>query len=145
MSAQLIWFIVGVICIFLEIIIPGGIVVFLGVSAVIVAALIYFGVITSVVSAFLSWFILSIFMMFVLRSFVMKYFEGDSHRQNVDEDEDAKGAMVEVIEEILPHKEGRVRFRETTWVARSDEALVVGVSAIIEKRDGNKWIVKSIS
>ncbi|MCK5883694.1 MAG: NfeD family protein [Bacteriovoracaceae bacterium] len=144
MQAHIIWLILGAILMLLETVIPGGIVVFLGFAAIMVAGFVHFSIITSIPIAIITWFISSIFMMFVLRSFFMKFFEGDSYKQIVDEDEDAIGSCVEVIEKILPHEEGRVRFRNTTWGARSDEEFSVGEKAIIEKRDGNKWVVKSI-
>ncbi len=144
MQAQMIWLIVGAVFMLLEVVIPGGIVVFLGIASVSVAALIHFEIVNDIPTAFMSWFIISIVMMFGLRSFFMKYFEGDSHTENIDEDQDSIGSIVEVVEDVLPHKEGRVRFRNTTWVARSDQEILTGKEAVIEGRDGNKWIIKSI-
>ena len=128
----------------LESLVPGGIIIFLGFSAIIVGGGLYMGYINDMVTAFLTWFILSIVSMLFLRSLFIKYFEGDTSLDNVDEDEDLKGGIVEVVEEILPHKEGRVRFRDSTWVALSDEEISVGKKAVISKRRGNKLEVKSI-
>ena len=74
----------------------------------------------------------------------MKYFEGDSKVQNVDEDLDLIGSMVVVKDEVLPHREGRVRFRGSTWIARSDDELSPGTQAVIAGRDGNILIVKQV-
>jgi len=82
--------------------------------------------------------------MLFLRSIFIKHFEGDSIIQNVDEDIDIDGSLVEVIEEIFPHKEGRVKFRDSSWTARSDENIKVAQRAIIIHRDGNTLIIKSI-
>jgi membrane protein implicated in regulation of membrane protease activity len=144
MQAQMIWLILGAVFILLEVVVPGGIVIFLGVASLTVSGLVHFGVITDVPTALITWFIVSIVMMFGLRSFFMKYFEGDSHTENIDEDADSIGSIVKIIEDVLPHKEGRVKFRETTWGARSDEELLKGTEAVISGRDGNKWIIKSI-
>lgn len=144
MKTEMIWFIIGVVSILLEFVIPGGIIVFLGMAAVIVAALIYFGVITSTVQAMLTFFVLSIFLMLVLRSIFIKYFEGDSYLENTDEDADAIGSVVEVVEVIEPHKEGRINFRGSTWVALGQEHFNVGDKAVISGRSENKWIIKSI-
>jgi len=116
----------------------------LGIAAVIVGLGIYFSFITTIVSAFIAWFIISIFLMLFLRSIFIKHFEGDSIIQNVDEDIDIDGSLVEVIEEIFPHKEGRVKFRDSSWTARSDENIKVAQRAIIIHRDGNTLIIKSI-
>jgi membrane protein implicated in regulation of membrane protease activity len=74
----------------------------------------------------------------------MKYFEGDSTVQNVDESADYLNAMVEVIEAVHPYKEGRVSFRGSTWQARSDEEIAQGTTAVIIGRDGNTWIIKTL-
>ena len=144
METWVIWMISGVIMMVLELIIPGGIIVFLGLAAAFVGALVYFNILTSVVHAFISWFIISLFLMLVLRSVFMKYFEGDSSVQNVDEDKDHLGKIVEVVEDILPFKEGRIKFSDTTWKARSNEEILKGSKAIIEARDGSTWFVKPI-
>ena len=144
MNIAFAWLLFGAICIFLEFILPGGIISFLGLAAIFVGALMYFGVITSLVHAFISFFILSLVLILLLRSFFMKYFEGDSRVQNVDEDLDSIGSIVEVVEDIYPHKEGRVRFRDTSWQARSDDELLVGSKAIITERDESCWVVKAI-
>lgn len=144
MEQWIIWAIAGGIMILLEFIVPGGIIVFLGVAASIVGLSVYLGFINTFVSALLAWFILSIFLMLVLRSFFMKYFEGDSNIENVDEDADLLGVLVEVVEEVLPYKEGRVRFRDTTWSARSEETFSVGSKATVSGRDGNHLIIKSL-
>lgn len=144
MDVWLIWLISGVVMILLEFIIPGGIIVFLGIAASIVAGGIFAGWIDSLTNALLTWFITSLFLMIFLRSIFIKYFEGDTSIQNVDEDIDLKGSLVTVVEEVLPHKSGRVKFRDTTWQARSDEEFAEGSSAIIADRDGNVLIIKSI-
>ena len=144
MKMYLAWVILGAILITAETIVPGGIVVFLGTSAVIVGLLVYFGVITNVVTAFITWFIISIISMLFLRSLFMKYFEGETSIDNVNEDEDILGKIVEVSELIEPHKEGRIRFGDSTWIARSDDTLTTDDKAVITGRDGNKFIVKAI-
>ncbi|MFK8139124.1 MAG: NfeD family protein [Bdellovibrionales bacterium] len=144
MSFYMIWLGLGVLFILLEAVIPGGIIVFLGLAAVVTSGLIYFGFITTLTSALISWFIISLLMLFILRSIFMKFFEGDIEVQNVDEENEYKGAIVEVLEDIYPHKEGRVGYRDSTWRARSDDKIKSGERAIIVSKDGNDWVVKSI-
>lgn len=144
MEQWLIWVIAGAVMVLLEFILPGGIIVFLGLAAMMVGGSIHLGWITSTTTAFLTWFISSIFLMLFLRSIFIKYFEGDTKVQNVDEDIDLVGSLVEIVEDVLPHKEGRVKFRDTTWIARSDEKLQVGSKAVVSGRDGNNLIIKSL-
>lgn len=144
MEFWLIWGVAGLVMALLEIVLPGGIVVFLGAAAIAVSAALKFGIMTSPVNAFIAWFITSIVFILFLRSFFMKYFEGDSSVQDVDESKEGIGGIVEVVETIYPHKEGRVRFRDSTWGARSSQQIDIGQKAIIEHKDQNIWIVKSL-
>jgi membrane protein implicated in regulation of membrane protease activity len=143
MKIWLIWILGGLILSLLELIVPGGIIVFVGVAGIIVGLLIKFGFITSLVTSFIVWFILSIVFMFVLRSFFMKYFEGETFIENTSEDEDAKGAIVEVVETIFPYKEGRIKFRGSSWKARSEKEIKEGDKGVITGRDESVWIVES--
>lgn len=144
MDTHSLWIIAGIVMVVLEFLIPGGIISFVGLSAIIVGVGIYFKIIDSVASAFITWFITSLILLLTLRSVFMKYFEGDSVVQDVDEDKDSIGAIVEVIEEVEPYKEGRVRYRETTWIARSDEHFDIGAKARIINREGNIYIIKAL-
>ena len=68
-----IWFILGMTLIALEFFIPGAILSFLGMGAVMVAGLLHFKLTTGVLQAFISWFIISIILVLFLRSFVLKF------------------------------------------------------------------------
>ena len=144
MAIWLIWIVAGTVMALLELVLPGGIIVFLGLSAMLVGALVYFGLVTTIPMAFMSWFIVSVVMILFLRSLFMKYFEGDSIVHNVDEDQNLVGAVVVISEKVRPYKDGRVKFRDTTWGARSEEEIGVGSKAQVIKREGNVLIIKSL-
>lgn len=144
MQPWLIWTIAGAFLITLEMLLPGGIVVFLGCSALMVALGIKLELLTGWSQGLIAWFVMSILLLFTLRSFFMKYFEGDSSVQDVSEHNDIQGNIVNVTEDILPHRDGRVQFRGTGWQARSEEDIATGSKAIIIKLEGNVLIVKSI-
>ena len=74
----------------------------------------------------------------------MKYFGGDYTVQNVDENADAKGSIVEVAEDIQPFRDGRVHFRGSTWQARSESEITEGQQAIVLEMNGNILIVKPL-
>lgn len=138
------WLVAGGLLIVSELLLPGGVVVFLGISALIVGGGIKFGYLNSFTSILLTMFFSSLFLLIFVRSFFMKFFAGDTTVHNVDEQKDAQGTLVEVEEDILPHKEGRVNFRGTAWQSRSEEELIKGSKAIIIRIEGNIIIVKSI-
>jgi inner membrane protein len=144
MEEAIIWLVTSVVLMLLEIVIPGGVVIFLGIAAGIVAASVGLGLVDTIWHSLILWFISSVVLLLGLRSFFMRYFEGDSTVQNVSEEDDYLSSVVEVVEEIHPYREGRVSFRGVTWQARSEENLPLGSSAVIRGRDGNTWIVKSL-
>lgn len=138
-----IWMVAGIIFLFAEIILPGAIAVFLGLAALIVAASLYFGFINGWVNAFTMWFISSLLLIIILRSFFHRFMQGDVEKQNTDEDMDAFGSIVEVIEKIEPTKNGRIRFRGTTWTAKCyDKILLPGSKAKIVLRKDIDWVVE---
>ena len=143
MQPWLIWMSLGIALMVAELLVPGGIVVFLGISAMVVSMAIYVGWISSVTYALLTWFITSIVFMLFLRSLFMKYFEGDSQIHDVDDNAGISGKIVEVIEEITPEQSGRVRMRDSTWVAKSEENFKIGDKAIIVSIEENILTIKS--
>ena len=143
-TAMIVWLSLGIGLILMEFIIPGGIVAFLGLAALVVAALLHFDLVTNIIYLITTWFIVSLFMIFVIRTFFMRWFPGNETIQDTDEDLQCIGSVVTVVETITPYQEGRIRFRETTWVAQSQFEIAPGQRAVIENRNGNKWIVKPI-
>lgn len=142
MEAHKFWLISALVLIVLEFVIPGGVVVFLGLSALIVWALLAFGIIKGLYLSLIIWFISSIIMLLLLRSFFMKYFEGDSRVQSTDEDSDAYGQTVEVIEDVNPSHPGRIYFRGSSWSAKSEVSILKNEKATIVGRDSNTYIIK---
>jgi len=144
MNAIQIWIIVGLILMAMELMLPGAVVAFLGFSALIVAALLYFGFLSGPIQAVTAYFVISIFLLLFIRGFFTKFFEGDTSEDNTDEDLDLQGSLVTVAEEIKPHAPGRVRLQESTWSAQSDHRIQEGQSARVVKRDGNTLIVEPV-
>lgn len=144
MEPWLIWTIAGGALILLELVVPGAVTIFVGLSAMVVGLCLKLGLIQSLLASLITWFILSILLLLFVRTIFVKHFEGDSRVQDVDEDKDAVGSLVDVTEDIEPHREGRISFRGASWQARSEEALIKGTKAIILSREDKTWIVKSI-
>ena len=71
--------------------------------------------------------IVSIIFMFFVRSLFMKYFQG-LLVQEVDEDIQLIGKEVEVIEDVSPELQGRIRMRDTTSAVTSEETINQGIS-----------------
>lgn len=144
MDIWLIWVSAGIVMALLELIVPGGILVFLGLSALVVGGGVYFNLLTTIHMAFIAWFIISIVFMLFLRSLFMKYFEGDTSIQEVGEENEYAGSLVEIVELIEPFKDGRVMYKGTTWTGRSEVRLEIGSKARVIKREGSALLIEEI-
>jgi membrane protein implicated in regulation of membrane protease activity len=138
------WVIGGGVLMASELVVPGMITFFLGLSAFVVALGYKLGFLERVLPGFTTWFIVSLFCVFFLREFAKKLLPGDSKYKSIDEDYDAFGKIVDVIEDIsVKHTEGRIRFRGTTWKATTSAKLIpAGKKAKIVARDNLVWIVE---
>ena len=141
-SYMIAWLIFSAVMLAAEFVVPGAILGFLGIAGLMVAGLMYLGWIEGPVEIMMTFFVLSIVLILVVRTTFLRFLPGDSRVENTDEDKDAEGSLVLVLEDISPERFGRIGFRDSTWEARSDLAIKAGDQAIITGRDGNCWIVK---
>lgn len=121
--------------------------VFFGVSALMVAGLRAAGVIDSAGASLLLWSFASVAMALPLRPLARKYFKtGEARVDHSDEDRDAMGEIVEVVEEISDsHQNGRVRFQGTTWAAQTTEGTIpAGARCKLMVKDKLVWIVEPL-
>ncbi len=137
------WIVAGAVFIVLELIAPGMVLVFLGAGALLVALLVWLGLVQTWVASITTWFIASLVLLLVLRGFFQRFMSGDAETQSTDEDFDAYGEVVDVVEAIGPDKEGRIRYRGTTWQAACyDNTLEAGTQAKIVCRENLIWVVE---
>ena len=130
---EVVWAVAGVVLIALELIIPGGIVMFLGASCFLVAAALKLQMITGVVQALSLWFILSIVLILAFRQVVQKFVGGETTTVETDEVLDYYGKTAQVVETIGPGESlGRVSFQGSTWPAIGDGQIIeVGATVTI--------------
>jgi inner membrane protein len=144
MEPWLIWTIAGGVFILSELIIPGMITIFIGLAAVLTGLGIKFSYLDSPASVFTTFIVSTLFFLIVIRTFFLRFYKGDTTVHNVDEQEDMKGSIVVVEDDIEPYKDGRIHFRGSTWQARSDISIQKNAKAIILRLEGNTFIVKPI-
>ena len=137
------WLIFGFVLVMAELLISGLIILFLGIGAMIVALLIWLGLLESFLSMFGLWVIISLVLAFTLRDVIGNFLPSGSEIGNLDEDQDARGKVVIVITTVTPYNnEGRIEFRGTTWPACCPEAtLSPGSQAVLVKRNLDVWVV----
>ncbi|WP_306416224.1 NfeD family protein [Thalassotalea mangrovi] len=145
-NSVLLWGGLGLLMMLLEIIIPGGIIIFLGISAVIVALSLQFGLIDHWVHAFTLWFILSLLLLLLFRNITQKMVGGDTRIDNTDEELDMFGASVEVVETIGPgNRMGRVIFQGSSWTALGDGSEIKpGDAAKVICRENISLVVEKV-
>jgi inner membrane protein len=140
-----VWLIAGVLLIVTELFIPGLVVCFLGVGAILVAGFRWLGLLTGTVDSFTAWFIISIVLLVGLRHLLLKWLPSERSYQMTDEDLEAVGSIVEVVEPISSSDQnGRVRFGGTTWPAIAKEGTISkGKKVKLILRDNLVWRVEA--
>jgi len=135
----------GLLLLFFEVVVPGGVALFLGLGGVVVAALRFIGLLTDPLTAVVAWALLSAGLTVALRPVALRYFGGDSITGITDENAETMGQTVTVIEPVSADKPGRVRFRGAAWDARTLEGkLPEGAEARIVYRDNLTWVVEAV-
>ena len=138
------WVAAGVLLMLSEFIIPGMVVLFLGAGALVVATARVLGVVDSWMGCFLLWFCSSLGLILTFRGVLQRFVSGDADFQSTDEDADAFGQIVEVVQPVTTRGEkGRIRFRGSTWPARClTQELPAGSRARIVGRDNLVWLIE---
>ena len=135
----------GVLLLFFEVVVPGGVALFLGLGGIVVAALRFIGLLTDPFTAVIAWALLSAGLTVALRPVALRYFGGDSITGITDENAETMGQSVTVTEPVSADEPGRVRFRGAAWDARTMEGtLPKGAEARIVYRDNLTWVVEPV-
>lgn len=140
------WIISGIVLCVLEILVPGFVICFFGVAAIITGILSYIFPNISLPWLFLIFSALSIVLTLVLRRFIPKVFKGETEKANANSDcDDFSHATAVVVEEIKPGiVGGKVSFEGSFWTARSDEEILAGEEVHVIKRENITLIVEKI-
>lgn len=138
------WLVLAVIFAFLEIFIPGGILLNLAIASVLVALGVHQQWLDTWVLTLTTWFICASILLFALYFLTDKFFQGQQTSNNVDEELDIYGKKVDVIEKIGPGTlAGRVTFQGTTWSALGDGSeIAAGAEVTIICKENISLIVE---
>lgn len=140
-----IFFLGGVLLMILETVLPGGVAFFLGVGGLLTGGLRLLGLVSDPVTSVLIWMFLSTGLTIALRPLAARYLGGDFSFAMTDEDAEAMGQTVTVVEPVDAESKGRIRFRGATWDARTTEGrLPKGAEARILYRDNLTWMVEPV-
>ncbi len=143
MAIEAIWFIAGLLLVFAELIVPGFIILFFGVGALVTSLVAWLMPESSFVLQGWTFAIVSIVSLFVGRRFFRKALSGKRYDDGADADDDGVvGCPAEVVEAISPLVPGRVSVRGVEWPARSEAELPVGQRVKVVGRENITLIVQ---
>ncbi len=130
----------------LELVLPGGVAFFLGLSALGVGITRFFGLISDPGTSLAVWLLASVGLTIAIRPFIKKYFKGDTFFKLADEDYEAMDQVVDVVEPLTDSdSSGRIKMNGISWQARSIEGPVpAGKKVRIKYRENTTWIVEPI-
>ncbi|MCP4255979.1 MAG: NfeD family protein [Planctomycetes bacterium] len=142
---DIIWFLVGLVLLIMEFVLPGLIIAFFGVGAWIVAFICCFtdiGINTQLIIFIIS----SVLSLLLLRKWLKGVFLGHTgSKQNLKEKLDEFiGQKAVVKEKIMPKSGGKVEFHGTNWLAQADEEIAEGAMVQIIGKDNITLKVKSL-
>jgi membrane protein implicated in regulation of membrane protease activity len=140
------WLSSGIFLMAIEFIVPGLVMVFVGLGSLTVALFMQLGYIDVVIDQFITFFISSIFYLVTLRFLVIRFVPSESRKENIDEDKEVFGTIVEIIADIDPGELGRVEYSGSSWQVRAEkeQTFLKGEKVKIIGRDNITWIVQKI-
>ena len=142
---EVIWFFIGLLLLFAEMVIPGLLIVFFAFGAWVVTAVSLLTPLT--LNQQLALFVMSSVLSLVLaRSWLKSLFTGHvSSRSDGSPDlGEFVGQRAVVIEKITTKLPGRVEFHGTTWLAQADVEVPEGAVVEIQKKDNLTLKVKVV-
>ena len=142
---EIIWFLVGLVLLIMEFILPGLVIFFFGVGAWVVAIICLFTEI-GINTQLIIFIICSVVSLLVLRRWLKGVFLGHTGssqdlKQNMDE---FVGQRAIVKQKILPKLGGKVEFHGTNWEAQADQEIDEGTVVEILEKDSLTLKVKIV-
>jgi len=137
LKPELIWFLVGLLLLIAEFMIPGLIVFFFGVGAWVVAVVCLLTEITLNVQL-LIFIVSSVLLLVLLRSWVKGIFTGHvTGKQDLRQElSEFIGERAVVTQTITPKLAGKVELHGTNWVAEADVEISEGTAVeVVAKRN----------
>ena len=140
------WLGSGIFLMAIEFLVPGLVLVFVGLGSLTVVFGMHFGYIDGILQQFITFFISSIIYLFTLRFLVLRFVPSVTRKANIDEDEEVMGSIVEIVAEITSGEFGRVEHSGSSWQARAegDQTILKGEQVKIIGRENITWIVQKI-
>jgi membrane protein implicated in regulation of membrane protease activity len=136
----------GFILMIMELLLPGGVAFFLGISGLGVGVLRWLGILSDPFWSVFWWLSSALGLSILIRPFIKKYLKGDRSFKLADEDYEAIDKVVDVVETVTDYdNSGRIRYQGISWQARTmDGEIRPGQKARISYRENTTWIVEAL-
>jgi len=143
LKPEIIWFLVGLALLIIEFMLPGLIIAFFGIGAIIVAIVCLITDI-SVEAQLIIFIVASVLSLLCLRSWLKGIFIGHvKGRQDMTEDlQEFVGERAVVVEKISPKAGGKVELHGTNWTAQADAEIPEGTAVEVTGKDNLTLKVK---
>ena len=127
-SCAWLWIYAGALLVLLELVVPGFVLCFFGLSAATVGLLRFaFGEAFTLTWQLAAFSAFSVLYIAILRRMLKKVFVGGKVETKTDFDNESVGRLGKVTEEIRPPLAGRVLIGDAEWTAVASEPLAAGV------------------
>jgi membrane protein implicated in regulation of membrane protease activity len=145
LEAKYLWLLAGVVMIILEFMLPGFVIVFFGVGAILVGVICWLWTI-SFNAQLVLFMAISVVLLLAIRKWVKNIFVGYTSSQEAigELSKEFAGELATVISEIAPDNPGKVEFHGTNWEAESDEPIARGERVKIIGQRSIRLMVKKI-
>lgn len=144
-SCAWLWLYVGAFLMLAELLLPGFVIFFFGLSAATVGLMRFaLGDAFTLTWQLASFSAFTILYLAVLRRVLKKIFSGSVERSSVDLDRTAIGRTGQVTVTIVPPKSGRVMIGDAEWTAIASAPVAVGVDVKVVGQDNLTMTVEPI-
>lgn len=133
LTPELFWFLLGLVLLIAELALPGIIIMFFGIGAMITALTTWLGITPNATSQNVVFAVSSVVLLFVLRQRLQKIFVGTTTDDSVEDEFTGKEARV-----LYPidDAQGKIEFKGAEWNARSSQNCPANTLVVIERREG---------
>ena len=139
------WLYVGAFLMLAELLLPGFVIFFFGLSAATVGLLRFaLGESFTLTWQLAAFSAFTILYLAVLRRVLKKIFSGSVERSSIDLDKSAVGRTGQVTAEIVPPKTGRVMIGDAEWTAIASAPIAAGVDVKVVGQDNLTMTVEPL-
>jgi membrane protein implicated in regulation of membrane protease activity len=135
------WFYLGIILIILEVMTPGLVSIFFGLSALVVALITWLAPGIPEPVQWIMFSVFSVLFILLLRKTLKKTFSGKAEVTD-DTADPYTGKRAVVVTRITPSQPGRVEFNGSSWTAESDQEIEVKTPVRIKAKKNLTFTVE---